>query len=359
MNGLRVFRSVAASRLRMRQWLLSPVFGGQGSSQDTTRKVKALRASTRLFSVMDDRPAGAGRGQSDWCSPDAADEALGPSQGAGTGSMPCAAGLAGQLRESGTLRYLPELGKGLLLELPHTLTTEAEDVTNCLETLRLVRVQTVAQPHNQGLAFGEVAEAGAHATAYLLCRHEHIGLRCLGILQDILERRAVVRDGMLQLGYRLDRDQELFDGFRRPAQGCTEFLGTRHVAMALPQLGRCSTQLTLTLNHVTRQPDCTVLLAQSTADGLANPPVGIGVKFHPATRLKLVYCPHQPQIPFLDQVEHRQATVAKAQRYMNDQPEIGLHHMGFGRVQGSLGPRPGPIGRMQGWILRLRPPSGL
>src|SRR5712691_11685809 len=151
-------------------------------------------------------PAGAGRGQSDWCSRDAADEALGPSQGAGTGAVPCAAVLPGQLQESGTLRSLPQLGTGLLLELPHTLTTDAEDITNFLETLRLVRVETIAQPHNQGLAFSEVAEACAHATAHLRCRHEHLGLRGLGILQDILERRAIVRDGLLQLGERLDRD---------------------------------------------------------------------------------------------------------------------------------------------------------
>ena len=98
------------------------------------------------------------------------------------------------------MRYLPELRKDLLLDLPHTFTTEAEDVANLLEALRLVRVETVAQPHNQGLAFGEVAEAGAHATAHVRCRHEHLRLRGLGILQDILERRAIVRDGLLQLG---------------------------------------------------------------------------------------------------------------------------------------------------------------
>src|SRR5439155_9900094 len=84
------------------------------------------------------------------------------------GAIPCTAVLPGQLREFRTLRYLPELGKGLLLELPHTLTTDAKDVTNVLETMWLVCVETVAQPHNQGLAFGEVAEAGAHATVYLL-----------------------------------------------------------------------------------------------------------------------------------------------------------------------------------------------
>ena len=68
---------------------------------------------------------------------------------------------------------------------------------------------------------------------------------------------------------------------------------------------------------------------------------------------KLVHRPHQPQIAFLDQVEHRQATVAKVHRDMNDQPEIGLHHLRFGRVQCSLGPPPGLIGHLQGGIVRI------
>jgi hypothetical protein len=122
---------------------------------------------------------------------------------------------------------------------------------------------------------------------------------------------------------------------------------------------RCSAQHTLAFDDVTRQPDRPVLLTQRPADGLANPPVGIGDKFQSATWIKLVHRPHQPEIAFLDQVEHRHATVAIACRDMNDQPEIGLHHLGFGRVQCSLSPRPGPRGREQGWLLRLRPPRGL
>ena len=127
---------------------------------------------------MDDRAfRGAGRGHSDWCSRDAADEALGPSQCAGTGSMPYAAGATGPAPRVPRSAVTAGAWQRLLLNLPHTLTTEAEDVTNLLETLRLVCVETIAQPHNQGLAFGEVAEAGVHATAYLRCRYEHLGLR--------------------------------------------------------------------------------------------------------------------------------------------------------------------------------------
>ena len=54
----------------------------------------------------------------------------------------------------------------------------------------------------------QVPEAGVHAAAHLLLRHEVLGLRGLGIRQDILERRAIVRDRLLQLGQGLDGDQE-------------------------------------------------------------------------------------------------------------------------------------------------------
>ena len=55
-----------------------------------------------------------------------------------------------------------------------------------------------------------------------------------------------------------------------------------------PQLGRGNAQLALALEHVAREPDRAGLLADGPADGLANPPVGIGNKFQAALRLKLV-----------------------------------------------------------------------
>ena len=47
-------------------------------------------------------------------------------------------------REGRRLRELPELGEGLLLQLPDPLPAQAEHVPNLLETLRLARVQPVA-----------------------------------------------------------------------------------------------------------------------------------------------------------------------------------------------------------------------
>src|SRR4029453_1687911 len=115
---------------------------------------------------------------------------------------------------------------------------------------------------NQGLGVGQVPEAGVHAAAHLLLCYEDLGLWGLGILQDILERRALVRDRRLYLGDGLDGDQELFDFLQRPAEGRTEVLGTRRAALAFPQPGRCSVELALTLDHVTRQPDRVVLLTE-------------------------------------------------------------------------------------------------
>src|SRR5947199_10424721 len=97
----------------------------------------------------------------------------------------------------------------------------------------------------------------------------------------------------------------------------TKVLHTRTAALARPQLGRCGVQLALTLDHVTRQSDRAVLLANGAADGLADPPMGIGDKAQPTTRLELVHRTHQPQIPFLDQVEQRHTAVAIVQGAMN------------------------------------------
>ena len=116
-------------------------------------------------------------------------------------------------------------------------------------------------------------------------------------------------------------------------------------------------EFVLPLHHMAREPDRAVLLVNRPADGLANPPVGIGDKAQPAPGLKLVHGAHQPQIAFLDQVEERHPTVAIAQGDMDDQAEIGLHHLGFGLVQGALGPRPGVIGRMQGGVFGVGLPG--
>ena len=107
--------------------------------------------------------------------------------------------------------------------------------------------------------------------------------------------------------------------------------------------------------HVTRQPDRAVLLAEGPADGLANPPVGIGDKAQSAPRLELVHRTHEPQIAFLDQIEQGHPAVAIAMRDMNDEPQVGLHHLGFGLIQLLLGAGPGPRGGLQRGVLRLRP----
>src|SRR6185295_5661095 len=101
----------------------------------------------------------------------------------GTCPAPRRARRSQRLRRQGrTLRKLAELGEGLLLQLPDTLPAQAEHVPNLLEALRLAGFQPVAQPQNQGLAFGEVPEAGVHAAAHLLRREEILRRRGLRIL---------------------------------------------------------------------------------------------------------------------------------------------------------------------------------
>ena len=163
---------------------------------------------------------------------------------------------------------------------------------------------------------------------------------------------------LLERDQGLGDPQEVFHVLGRPAEGGTEGLGTRRATVALLQPGGCRVQGVLALHHMAREPNRAVLLVNSPADRLPNPPVGIGDKAPPAPRLKLVHGPHQPQIAFLNQVEERHPAVPIAQGNMNDQPEIGLHHQRFGLVQRVLGPRPGMIGRVQGGVLGIALPGG-
>src|SRR2546428_8316290 len=132
---------------------------------------------------------------------------------------------------------------------------DAVESTDVSETMRFVRVETIAQPHNHRLACGEVAEAFSHAAAYLLLHHKLIGLRRLGILHKILQRIATVRNCLLQLGDRLDGDQECFHLLRRPAECGAEFPGTRSAAMARPKPARSGIQLVLEPDNRARPPD--------------------------------------------------------------------------------------------------------
>src|SRR4029450_7799713 len=93
--------------------------------------------------------------------------------------------------------------------------------------------------------------------------------------------------------------QEVCDLLGRPAEGGTEVLGTRRATFALLQPGRRRGEFVLPLHYMAREPDRAVLLVNSSANRLPNPPVGIGDKAPPAPRLKLVHGPHQPQIALL------------------------------------------------------------
>ena len=63
----------------------------------------------------------------------------------GPALRPAGHGGSQRLRGEGRhLRELPELGEGLLLQLPDPLPAQAEDVSNLLEALRLAGFQPVA-----------------------------------------------------------------------------------------------------------------------------------------------------------------------------------------------------------------------
>jgi hypothetical protein len=64
---------------------------------------------------------------------------------------------------------------------------------------------------------------------------------------------------------------------------------------------------------------------------------------------------YQSDIAFLDQIEQGYAPVAIVLRYMDDEPQVSLHHLRFCPVQFPLGACAALSGRLQGGVSWLRP----
>ena len=79
-----------------------------------------------------------------------------------------------------------------------------------------------------------------------------------------------------------------------------------------------------------RDADRAGLIGDGAADGLANPPGGVGGKFVPLFVLELVHRLHQTDVALLDQIQKGQAAVGVAFGDGDHQTQVGLGHAGFG-----------------------------
>ena len=81
-----------------------------------------------------------------------------------------------------------------------------------------------------------------------------------------------------------------------------------------------------------RDADGACLVGDGARDGLANPPGGVGRKLVAAPVLELVHSLHQPDVPFLDEVEELQAAVRIFLGDGNHQAQIRLDQFALGGV---------------------------
>ena len=155
-----------------------------------------------------------------------------------------------------------------------------------------------------------------------------LGERQLCIGQEVPELVVVlVSDRRLQRDRGLRAPQDRFDFFRREVQIGGD-LGRCGVAVQL-----CSqdplgvADLVQPLDLVYRQADRPGLVCQRSGYRLPDPPGGVGGELEPAAVVELLDCPHQPDRPFLDQVEERQAPVAVPLGDRHHQTQVCLDHL--------------------------------
>src|SRR5262249_30419462 len=72
------------------------------------------------------------------------------------------------------------------------------------------------------------------------------------------------------------------------------------------------------------------MVGQGAGDALTNPPGGVGAEFESHAVLIFVNRPHEPTVPFLNQVAERQPPAAVALGDRHDESEISLSQFATG-----------------------------
>ena len=92
------------------------------------------------------------------------------------------------------------------------------------------------------------------------------------------------------------------------------------------------------LDDVHRHPDRPALVGDRARDRLADPPGRVGRELEALAVVELLGRAHEPDRPFLDQVEEREPLVAVALRDRDDEAEVRLDHRLLGGVVAELDP---------------------
>ena len=109
-----------------------------------------------------------------------------------------------------------------------------------------------------------------------------------------------------------------------------EFFGEFELVGFAPELGAeggaGSAETLDAIDEVNGKADGFALVGESSADGLFDPPAGVGTKFDPAARFESFDGFHQAEVTFGDEVENRKATVFVVGGKFDHEAEVGLDH---------------------------------
>src|SRR5215471_10162901 len=226
---------------------------------------------------------------------------------------------------------MPQLGQGFGLDLTDTLASHIEMLTDFLE----------------GTLFPGLIQAKAHLDDLLLPRsqrREHV----LGQLAQVIGDRGFGRIGRPavfdEAGYgglaivpnrSLERDrllgdlQRFADLPRRHVDAAGEFFVGRLAAEFLYHQALSPQYLVYDLDHMDRDPDGTPLVCNGASYGLTDPPGRISRELVAPAPVELFDSPHQPDIPFLYQVEEVQTAINVILGDRDHESEVGLDHLAF------------------------------
>ena len=145
------------------------------------------------------------------------------------------------------------------------------------------------------------------------------------VLDKITQVRILFLADRRLEGHRLLRNLlQLLDLVDGDAHAVGELFLARLAAELLEQRSRDARQLVEGVDHVHRDADRPRLVRDGTRDRLADPPGCVGRELEAALVVELLDGAHQPQVPLLDQVEERQATVEVLLGDRDHQPKVCL-----------------------------------
>ena len=221
-----------------------------------------------------------------------------------------------------------KLGEGAVLDLADPLPRHVELDAHLLQGALLVVPETEAELEDLEFAWIEEVEAAGNRLAQVILGVLLHGIHGFGIRQQVDEGSilTILPDGHIEGDGAGGNFAELGDPFGFHLKFVGQFGIGRLAAQFVAEGGADPAQALNLVDEVNREADGLALVGESPADGLFDPPAGVGTELHPTARLEAVHRLHQAEVALGDQVKDGQAAVVVVGGDLHDQAEIRFDH---------------------------------